>query len=211
MSRRAGSGHRSKEVAAVPEQQEYVRITQKRLNELIAIGKRVIEVTDDHSEIRRGMKFKAMMQFPTVDELERFMPEMPVREAVPFLVFYGSGEVFDIPGDPDFAKTKEFVSRYFRENVDVIDDADYERVSRISPAAWRKMPSGKREEAFDGLISYYGPDEFETFVKDLGYLPLMGAYGLSSARYSKGELDPLLAHDLLKVWKAVQARTAECL
>ena len=79
MSRRAGSGHRSKEVAAVPEQQEYVRITQKRFNELIAIGKRVIEMTDDHSEIRRGMKFKAMMQFPTVDELERFLPEMPVR------------------------------------------------------------------------------------------------------------------------------------
>lgn len=184
--------------------QELVRIPEKRYQELINVGKEIVRLLNDPSEKRRNMQFRAMPAYPRVEELEKYLPALDTRKSLPFIIFYSSEEIFDIPGDPEAARTREFLKRYFAENVDVIEDVDYEKIEAISSSVWKSLSPTERQNCFSGLVGYYGRDEFETFVKDLGYMDFMGAYGCSRAKYEKGDINPVIIHDLKKIWNAVQ-------
>lgn len=184
--------------------QELVRIPKKRYQELIMEGKEIVRLLNDPSEKRRNMQFRAMPAYPRVEELEKYLPDLDTRESLSFIIFYSSEEIFNIPDDPEAARTREYLKRYFMENVDVIDDEDYEKIETISPSVWKSLNQSERKNCFSGLIGYYGRDEFETFVKDLGYMDFMGAYGCSRAKYERGDINPVIIHDLKKIWNAVQ-------
>lgn len=185
-------------------EQELVRIPQKRYRELIAEGKEIVRLLNDPSESRRNMLFGAMTAYPRVDELEKYMKELDTRKSLPFIIFYSHNDIFDRQKDPEAARTRDYLKKYFDENVDVIEDEDYERVETVTHSVWKRLSQPEREKLFSGLIGYYGRDEFETFVKDLGYKEFMSAYGCSRAKYERGEINPVIIHDLKKIWDAVQ-------
>ena len=183
---------------------EIVRITKKKLEELKKQSVIVMNHTKDHSENRRNMLFPTVSSYPPAERLEEEWKNMDTRKSVPYLVFYSCREAYDNPDDPECQKTREVASRILSEYVDIIEDEDFEKVEAVTPGMWKSMSKKERVSVFRDLVSYYGKEEFDTFISDLGYVKLMGAYGYTQAMYRDGVRFPDLIRDLREIWDILQ-------
>ena len=158
-----------------------IRIPQKKYDDIVEKGKIIRGYMENNMENRRNVLFTTMSYFPRREELERRMPQMDMRESLPFIIFYSDPAIYDRKDDEALQDTRKFMQSLISKYVDIIEDEDYERVESITPGAWKSMSEEEREERFEPMILYYKEDEFDSFVKDLEYQKFMGAYGYSQS------------------------------
>ena len=180
-----------------------IRIPQKRYNDIVEKGKIIRGYMENNMENRRNVLFTTMSYFPRREELERRMPQMDMRESLPFIIFYSDPAIYDRKEDEELQETRKFMQSLISKYVDIIEDEDYEQVESITPGAWKSMSEEEREERFEPMILYYKEDEFDSFIKDLEYQKFMGAYGYSQSMYKDGEECPEMIKDLRKIWTSI--------
>ena len=181
---------------------EMIRMPRKRYRELERIAEKIREkVNEGRSKV--ADVFTEADNYPTVETLKAHRVNEHLREFLPYLVFYYNPKSFNSK-DTEFKKTKDYIGKLFNEYLDIIDDEEFDRFSGILPGEWKKMSLEEKVEAYRDWISYYNMEEFDSFMRDLGYLKFMGAYQFTEAAYKAGEQCPNLIWDMKDVWDAAQ-------
>ena len=181
---------------------EMIRMPRKRYRELERMAEKIREkVNEGRSKV--ADVFTEADNYPTVETLKAHRVSEHLREFLPYLVFYYNPKSFD-SNDAEFKRTKDYIAQLFNEYLDIIDDEEFDRFCGILPGEWKKMSLEEKVEEFSDWISYYNMEEFDSFLKDLGYLKFMGAYKFTEAAYKAGEQCPKLIWDMKDVWDAAQ-------
>lgn len=185
------------------EEAEIVRISKSEYDTMVANAKRIQEYTDDANEARTVMKFTDRNNFPTVEEMKQHDVIHNLRKYLPFLIYYHTQEVFASDVE-ELERSKEYINEVLSEFLEIVDDEDVAAINALTPGVWKKAGCKQRHRIFAPLIAYYGWNEFETFIKDLGWKKFMGAYNYTQKNAKDGEDCPKLRDDLAKIWDELQ-------
>ena len=185
------------------EEIEIVRIPSRRYEQMRDIARRIARATDDPDEHRNSLKFWDKEIFPTVEDMESHHVAENLRKYLPFLIFHVEIRQHGY----DYEMARQYILDIFHEYLDVIDDDAMDPILAITPAAWKKMSITEKVDAFDELVSYYGREEFESFLKDLEYCPFMGAF-LTRKKYEERDAEAMLPlkKELQAIWLICQNR-----
>ena len=182
---------------------EIIRISQSEYNQLVKKAKDVQEHTDETNETKTVMKFTDRNNFPTVEEIERHNVIHNLRKYLPFLVYYHTQKIFTT-NEKELKRSKEYIAKIIKELVDIVDDDDVAEINSITPGVWKKASHEQKCNILAPLISYYGWNEFENFVKDLEWKKFMMAYGYTQKKAKDGLESPELREELASIWDTLQ-------
>ena len=180
-----------------------VRISQGDYDDLV----RRANIIRDYA-VKKGEEGEIVFDpaiLPTVEELEEHGIKYRIREFLLYLVFYREPEIcgFD-EDDEEYLETKRYIDDLFDYYVVIMDDADCEEIRSMTPEKWKKMTQAERAKVIEPVMSYYGGNEFEDFIEDLGWLPFMQYARCSATRYRKNGMSTKLANDMKNLWEKVQ-------
>lgn len=142
--------------------------------------------------------------FPTVEELEEHGVKYRIREFLLYLVFYREPEICGLGDDRDYLDTKEYIDQLFANYVVEMEDEDCEGIRSMTAERWKKMSMAERAAVLEPVMAYYGWNEYDNFIKDLGWLPFMQYARCSEARYRKNGMSTRLSNDMETLWDMVQ-------
>lgn len=182
---------------------EIIRITKKDYDALLAKAKEISYLQDDKISLRTAVKFTGRNRFPSVEQLKAHDIKRNLRTFLPFLLYFTIPGLFD-EDEPGFEDTISYIKHILSTYVDIVDDEDMKKIEKILPNTWANSALEKRMNIFRPFIIYYGREEFETFLKDLGFKKFMSSYGLKEKDVKDGIKDKKLRSDLYEVWNAVQ-------
>lgn len=120
-----------------------------------------------------------------------------LSEHLPFLIYYK--DVLQSE-DEEIQKIKSYLSVLFAKWIEIIPDGVYQKIENISYQKWKILDDDFRAFYFNSLMSYYGEDEFEDFIKDLTFSPFMKVYGYRPSIFDPENCDEALKCDLKKCW-----------
>lgn len=186
--------------------EEIVHISQSDYNDLVEQAKEVQACTDQENDQQAVVKFIDRNNFPTIEAMKKHRVKYNMRKYLPYLIFYSDSSIY-YNEDPEFEISQAYIRELLENYIDIIDDDDIRPVNSVTSGAWRKMSLEDRANVFRELIGYYGRNEFETFLKDLGWKKFMNGYGYSLKNYNEGkEPDENLREDLIAVWDLLQGQ-----
>lgn len=189
-------------------QPEVIRVAQRDYNLMVKKARAIQKLADDRASLRTAVKFTGRNRFPTVEQLEEHDVANHMRSFLPFLVYYREPQVF-YSDDSEFERTREYLNNLFDLCVDIVEDEDMDPINSVTPFVWEKYTDDEKRALFRPLIGYYGNDEFDSFVKDLGFKRFMGAYGLKKKDCKNGVHNQKLRSHLKKIWDFVQEEPLE--
>lgn len=181
-----------------------LRIRQKVYNHHLAVGREIDEVMQakNNSEHIAFELFPGKHDFPTVSVLRQERVEYHLRKLLPYLIYYK--DVYKNEDNPAVAEMKAYLGEIFDNYLEVIPDKDYELLDSKTGATWRNASLEERAESMEDIIAYYGFDEFDEFIKDLGYFPFMRHYKLTLKNFKANDFPQDMLNDLKAVWDKVQ-------
>lgn len=182
---------------------EIIRIAEKDYKALFNKAKEISELQDDKLSLRTAVKFTGRNRFPSVEQLKQHDVKRNMRTFLPFLLYYTIPGLFDTD-EPGFEDTISYINYLLSTYVDIVDDEDVKKIEKVLPNSWANSTLETRKSIFRPLIVYYGREEFETFLRDLGFKKFMSFYGLKEKDIKDGIKDKKLRSDLYEVWNAVQ-------
>ena len=183
---------------------EVIRISEKDYRLCVRKAKAIKKQEDDRIILRTAVKFTGRNRYPSVEQLKRHDAARNMRKLLPFLIYFREPETYQ-NDEPEFENTRDYINYLFNNYVDIVDDADMEPIDKVFPNVWTNSDEEARKDLLRPLIIYYGREEFETFLKDLGYKKFMSSYGLKKKDCKDGVKDKTLRNHLYKVWEAVQS------
>ena len=182
--------------------QELIRITESGYNEIKRLCMQVEEKSRGMTALSARQFFADRNNFPSPEALQAAGLQDHFREWLPYLIYYS--KVYE-PSElvaEQFVRTKEFLDSYLQEWLDVIPDKTVAKINSIALGEWASMSQEARQCRFKDLIEYYSPEEFDTFIRDLGWKNFMASYDIQDkSQYVKNE-DLLI--DLWAIWDGVQ-------
>lgn len=182
---------------------ELVRMPYKKFMALQDTAREIRKQIDTGKGKIRDL-FTEVDNYPSVEDLKSHHVAENIRKYLPYLVFYITPEAFSCD-EEGFEETSSYIKEVIRDNVDLIEDESYDKFAVLQPGEWKRMSVKDRAAVFYDWILYYNPSEFETFIKDIGYLRFMTAYDLTEPAYMSGKECPDLERDLKEIWDTVQA------
>lgn len=183
------------------QEQEYVRITKSKYEEVLRVCRMVDEKTDMPSGGSALMRFADRENLPSIEEMKKRNIEKEIRELYPYFIYYR--DVYEPRADnqAEAKALKAYFGEILSDWLDIIEDEDVLPIDQITSRQWKEMDLDKRCARFSALISYYSPYEFMTFLKDLGFKKFMSAYGIRGGQYMSCER---LIDDLELIWEKEQ-------
>lgn len=182
---------------------EMIRISRSEYNTLVKKAEEVQRHTDDTKETKTVMKFTERNNFPTVEEMIHHDVIHHLRKYLPFLIYYHTQEIFTT-NEEELKRSKSYIKKIIEELVDIVDDDDVSKINSMTPGNWKKLSYEEKRNILEPLISYYGWNEFNNFIKDLGWKKFMEAYGYTQKDAKKGLESPELKDELAQIWDDLQ-------
>jgi hypothetical protein len=179
---------------------ETVRITQSDYDRMVEAA-REVEKEVKRNEKEGRIMFDPMM-FPLPEELDEYDVRHEMRKFLPYLVYFKEKDICGLKS-PELDETRRRIEELFEKYVVIMDDEDCEEIRNMTPERWKEMSDAERSEVLEPIILYYRPNEFETFLKDLGWLPCMRYARYSEKNYREGKTSKRLEKDLLSIWEIV--------
>lgn len=179
---------------------ETVRITQSDYDRMVDNAKEV-EKEVERNEKEGHIMFDPVM-FPLPEELDEYDVRHEMRKFLPYLVYFKEKDICGLK-NPELDETRKRIEELFEKYVVIMDDEDCEEIRNMTPERWKEMSDAERSEVLEPIILYYRPNEFETFLKDLGWLPFMRYARYSEKNYREGKTSKRLEKDLLSIWEIV--------
>ena len=177
---------------------EIIRITRsdylKKMEKAAMIYKRSEELA------AKGIITFDPYLYPRVEEMEEHEAAYNLRRYMDYLIGFTDPTLIDIDDD-EFVKTRKYITDLFRSCVEIMDDEDMEGIKTLTPERWKRMTVEERWEVFNPMLMYYGWNEFETFLKDLGWQPYMEYAHYTKKKYEKGNKSETVIDDLQAVWE----------
>lgn len=174
---------------------ETIRISKSSYCDMIERVMKTLERTKKEEE--DGHMVFAPERYPTLEELRDHDVIHNLRQYLPYLVLYR--EVYETDED-EFYEARQYIDEVIENYVEIIDDSDIRPVSEITPEKWKTMTMEDKCNAFDGIFQYYGYNEFEAFLSDLGYQPYMAFRNMNPKKYRQREGTKKIEKELRKIW-----------
>ena len=188
-------------------EQEMVRITESRYEEIKSICEYIDEQSSSTKQNRETPLFADKDNFPPVAELED--KELGIvehfREWIPWFVYYREVYRPRVGEQERFKETWKWIDDYLTQWLDVIPDEDVAKIRTLNKKEWGKMTLPARCKCFQNLVAYYSPDDhsFNGFIKDLGWQNFMLFYDIQDkTTYAENER---LRNDLRQVFDRIQS------
>lgn len=183
--------------------EELVRISQRRYDEIVKIGRGIDQLPTETLEELKIPEFTDKRNYPSAEDLESFGAPQKVRDWLPYLIFYRDVFQPEEGEEEEFGKTRDYIDELLNEWLDVIPDEAFSKIDKLTAAGWAKLDAQERCDCFRELMEYYNPNEYNSFIKDLGWKNFMGAYDIHDRKnYAMAED---LVDDLKKIWEEVQS------
>ena len=184
---------------------ELVRITESRYREVINTVS-CVEKTIEEDPRREAVRFMRIRDsFPTVEALKKMEAESRIRDLYPWLIYYRDAYVPDEEDREKYDLTRQYIKKILTEWLDVIPDEAAAPIMETRPRKWGMMDLASRCDVFRELISYYQADEFEGFMKDLGWQAFMRFYKIENKK-DYNDCDQLRT-DMREVWDKLQSES----
>ena len=179
---------------------ETVRITYGDYNKMVETAKKAIAYSEEQE--KEGRVAFDPSAFPLLEDLTEHDIRYQMRKYLPYLVIYYEPGMFETDSD-DYEATKEYVQSLFDNYVQLMDDEDCEAIRSMTPEKWAAMNVDERADVLRPMIWYYGWNEFDSFRRDLGWLPFMTYAKCSKKKYMEGKKNTRIENDLRDVWAKV--------
>lgn len=180
--------------------EEIIRVIRSDYESILERAKKIRDHTDEPGEKSNIANFLDRKNFPTIEDLEYYDVKYNIRKYLEYLVFYS---VYSCD-DPEFEKTQIYIRGLLEQYVDIVEDEDFAPIVSFTPGLWKASSVENRAKAFRPFMEYYGIDEFETMITDLGWKKFMTAYGYTQKDFGEGKRCNQIREDLAEVWDFVQ-------
>lgn len=178
----------------------FVRIKKKDYDELLRKA-RLIDEESTQDKLSNVNRFKNRNVYPTISSLKQHNVEINLKKYVPYLLYYK--DIYQ-SNETDFLEAREYIQELFDNWVEIIPEKAYLGLEEISSIDWKKKTLEERIELLEEFILFYGFDEFETFLGDLGWMRFMRAYRLYEVRYNAKEYPKRFYKEMKTIWNIVQ-------
>lgn len=185
---------------------ESVRLTESDYRQMVEKAKNAVTYAKKMAE-EGHVAFDADL-FPTEEDLISHDVKYDLRRYLPMLVIYYEPGLFE-SDDEDYPEAKNYIDEIIDEYVVIMDDEDCREIREMTPEKWREMDLQARCDVLDPMVSYYAWNEFDSFMKDLGYLPFMRYAGYSKKKHSSGIKSERLESDMMDIWEELHRRWKE--
>lgn len=182
---------------------EIIHIARSEYNKMVETAKEIQSYTDDQNENRTIIKFLDRHNFPRIADMERYRVKHDMRKFLPYLVFYSDPSIY-WNEDEEFEKSQKYIQNLIAAYVFIVEDEDFEPILSMTPGIWKRADINERADCFRALVEYYGQNEFETFMRDLGWKKFMAAYEYSQKDFNDGKRCDALREDLALLWDFLQ-------
>lgn len=179
---------------------EIVRIREEDYQRMVADARQIQADTDALHSVS-CCQFRDRNNFPTEEDLITHDVRHHFREYLPYLVYYH--DVFTTE-DPSWGDARKALDQLFGECLDIVAAQDYQPIENEEPAHWKARTDLEKAALLRPLIWYYGSNEFETFLRDLGWQAWMKTYRYSVRMRKHGQRCPVLEQELRRIWDQVQ-------
>lgn len=184
--------------------EEIVHMTQHEYNRLVEIAKTIHKNTEDMSNMNFRVQFNNQLDFPTVESLISHDIENNLREFLPYIIFYRVIPFPSLVNNEEYINTLKYIEKLFVYHFDLIEDKDMLPLQITKAALWKKMKKEEKMDLLRPIVSYYGTNEFVSFLKDLKWMDFMEFYKLKETEQRRYDYPEQMFKELKRLFDEIQ-------
>lgn len=184
--------------------EEVVHMTQHEYNRLVEIAKTIHKNTEDMSNMNFRVQFNNQLDFPTVESLISHDIENNLREFLPYIIFYRVIPFPSLVNNEEYINTLKYIEKLFVYHFDLIEDKDMLPLQITKAALWKKMKKEEKMDLLRPIVSYYGTNEFVSFLKDLKWMDFMEFYKLKETEQRRYDYPEQMFKELKRLFDEIQ-------
>lgn len=184
--------------------EEVVHMTQHEYDRLVEIAKTIHKNTEDMSNMNFRVQFNNQLDFPTVESLISHDIENSFREFLPYIIFYRVIPFPSLVNNEEYINTLKYIEKLFVYHFDLIEDKDMLPLQITKAALWRKMKKEEKMDLLRPIVSYYGTNEFVSFLKDLKWMDFMESYKLKETEQRRYDYPEQMFKELKRLFDEIQ-------
>lgn len=184
--------------------EEVVHMTQHEYDRLVEIAKTIHKNTEDMSNMNFRVQFNNQLDFPTVESLISHDIENNFREFLPYIIFYRVIPFPSLVNNEEYINTLKYIEKLFVYHFDLIEDKDMLPLQITKAALWRKMKKEEKMDLLRPIVSYYGTNEFVSFLKDLKWMDFMEFYKLKETEQRRYDYPEQMFKELKRLFDEIQ-------